>query len=548
MSCPGCGTDLETVDLKDAVNQAVDEVLEASVADAVKTGGVCPLCGHSKAVPPSHRKSVQFALLLACLVVLCLTLALTAYYCSPLRSSVAQMALEKARHDPRVLKLLGEPVRAGWLANGTVRQDETGWGEARIEIPIRGPKGSASLRAIAGKGTGPWVFSSLEVVVEGQPKTIDLVRGNIRNANDEAYSDVHFQPALQPELLPASTSIPAWDGAYPYLVISPIMPRSGPAGYKSSISWDRPSVHHESPVNEFQVDLHSGMFVLRQTDLFVSDSMPLSLTRTYHPWDANSHAFGVGANHPYDVCPTGTRNPYTYLDLNLEDGRQIRFPRISKGTSYADAVYRHNETASEFYGAQIAWNGNGWNLDFKDLHQFRFPESYNAKNFAQGAAVEMRDAKGHHIELKRSGPRNLERLISPSGHTISFEYDSENRIIKAQDDAGNVRQYGYDSTGHIETVSDGSRILYRFGYERHLDSEGFDPFLMTSVTDGSGKELVRNWYSDGGRVSKQRLANGEIYYYDYLFDSEYNVTEATVTLPTGEVKKFQFAGGKPLSK
>jgi Cytochrome oxidase complex assembly protein 1/Domain of unknown function (DUF6531) len=367
MSCPGCGTDLATVDLKDAVNQAVDEVLEASAADAVKTGGVCPLCGHSKAVPASHRKSVQFVLLLACLLLLCLTLALTAYYRSPLRSSLAQMALEKARHDPRVVRLLGEPIRAGWLANGAVRQDETGWGEARIEIPIRGPKGSASLRAIAGKGTGPWVFSSLDVVVEGQPKNIDLVRGRISDSDDEAYSDAHFQPALQPELLPASTEIPAWDGAYPYVEISPIIPRSGPVTFKSSISLDRPSVHHDSPVNEFQVDLHSGMFVLRQTDLFVSDSMPLSLTRTYRPWDANTHAFGVGANHPYDVCPTGTRNPYTYLDLNLEDGRQIRFPRISKGTSYADAVYRHNETASEFYGAQIAWNGNGWNLDFKDL-------------------------------------------------------------------------------------------------------------------------------------------------------------------------------------
>jgi hypothetical protein len=48
--------------------------------------------------------------------------------------------------------------------------------------------------------------------------------------------------------------------------------------------------------------------------------------------------------------------------------------------------------------------------------------------------------------------------------------------------------------------------------------------------------------------SRQRLADGETYLYDYLFDSEYNVTEATVTLPTGETKKFFFAGGKPLRK
>lgn len=545
MSCPGCGTDLETVDLKDAVNRAVDEVLEASVADAVKTGGVCPLCGHCKAVPASHRKSVQFALLLACLLLLCLTLALTAYYRSPLRSSLAQEALERARHDPRVVKLLGEPIRAGWLSSGTVRQDETGWGEARIEIPIGGPKARAVLRAVAGKGTGPWVFSSLEVVVEGQPKSIDLVRGKI-TTDEDAYSEVHFQPALEPELLPANTEIPAWDGAYPYLVISPTISRSGSVSFKSSISLSPPSVRHDSPVNEFQVDLHSGLFVLRQTDLFVSDVMPLSLTRTYRPWDGASQAFGVGANHPYDVCPTGTRNPYTYLDLNLDDYRQIRFPRISKGTGYADAVYRHSETASEFYGAQIAWNGNGWNLVFQDHREFRFPESYNAKNFAQGAAIEMRDAKGHRIELKRDAARNLDTLISPSGHTINFKYDNASRIIEAHDDAGNVRKYTYDSHGYVETVSHGSRVLYRFGYERLLRSPGPELYLMTTVTDGSGRELIRNWYEDDGRVSKQRLADGQIYLYDYLFDSSYNVTEATVTLPTGKEKKFFFVGGKPL--
>jgi hypothetical protein len=71
---------------------------------------------------------------------------------------------------------------------------------------------------------------------------------------------------------------------------------------------------------------------------------------------------------------------------------------------------------------------------------------------------------------------------------------------------------------------------------------------MTSVTDGSGRELIRNWYKDGGRVSKQTLANGETYLYDYLFDSEYNVTETTVTLPAGQTKRFLFAGGKPLGK
>src|SRR5690348_3941170 len=103
--------------------------------------------------------------------------------------------------------------------------------------------------------------------------------------------------------------------------------------FGSSISESKPTVRHNSP-HEFEVDLHSGMFVLRQTDLFVSDTMPLALTRTYRTWDNNKRAFGGGTNHPYDICPTGTRFPYTYVDLNLEDGRQIHFSRISKGTGY----------------------------------------------------------------------------------------------------------------------------------------------------------------------------------------------------------------------
>jgi len=121
------------------------------------------------------------------------------------------------------------------------------------------------------------------------------------------------------------------------------------------------------------------MFILRQTDLFVPDSVPLSLTRTYRVWEWDTRAFGAGTNHPYDICPTRTRFPYI-LDLNLEDGRQIHFPRISSGTGYADAVYRHDETLSEFYGAQIAWNGDGWTLDFVDHRKFIFPEAYNAKS------------------------------------------------------------------------------------------------------------------------------------------------------------------------
>jgi uncharacterized membrane protein YvbJ len=68
MNCNGCG--VEVAPSEEQVNTAVDQILETSLKHAQKTGGVCPLCGHSKEVPYSQRKSVLFALLAVCLVLL----------------------------------------------------------------------------------------------------------------------------------------------------------------------------------------------------------------------------------------------------------------------------------------------------------------------------------------------------------------------------------------------------------------------------------------------------------------------------------------------
>jgi YD repeat-containing protein len=340
------------------------------------------------------------------------------------------------------------------------------------------------------------------------------------------------------ELLPFTDSPPAWNGSYPYLVISPVDLDSDHVKFKSSIALIKPTVRHDSPVNEFQVDLHSGMFVLRQTDFFIPEVMPLSLTRTYRPWDSQRRAFGPGTNHPYDICPTMTRFPYTYVDLNLEDGRQIHFARISKGTGYADAVFRHDKTSSEFYGAQIAWNGDGWTLDFRDGRRFLFPEAYHGKTFAHGAPYEMRETGGQRILLKRDKRRNLENLISPSGHTITFKYDEADRIIEAVDDAGDIRKYAYDSSGYLATVSDASHLLYRFEYKL-FHYATYDWPLMTAVINGGGRVLLQNIYkdTDRGMISEQRLANGDVYRYGYLLVKDV-VVETIVDGPTGRRKFF----------
>jgi len=90
-------------------------------------------------------------------------------------------------------------------------------------------------------------------------------------------------PRVKVEVLPFSGPLPSWDGSQPWLIVSPVA-RTKPLKFKTEIRSVKPTVRHDSPVNEFVVNLRNGNFKVLQTDLFVPDVMPLALTRTYFSW------------------------------------------------------------------------------------------------------------------------------------------------------------------------------------------------------------------------------------------------------------------------
>ena len=113
INCRGCGVELDPSE--DQVNTAVDQVLETSLRDAEKKGGVCPLCGHSKEVPYSNRKTVLFGLLLTCLLV----------------GLVGLMSIQRSRRTQRAAASAGDQR----TAHGPVRSR----GKSRYG---RGPEGT----------------------------------------------------------------------------------------------------------------------------------------------------------------------------------------------------------------------------------------------------------------------------------------------------------------------------------------------------------------------------------------------------------------------
>jgi YD repeat-containing protein len=286
---------------------------------------------------------------------------------------------------------------------------------------------------------------------------------------------------------------------------------------------------HSGPVERFEADLRYGRFILRQSDLYVNDVFEVPLTRSYNSGDFigsnHVHAFGKNANHPYDIAPLGTRNPYTYNLIALEDGEFLLFERVSDGVGYADAIFQHTETSTRFYKAVTAWNGSGWTTFLADGSKILFPESYHATSLAQGAPTEMRNPQGNSLKLLRDEQRNLIEIRTPRKRSIRFKYDDQSRIVRAEDDFGNWAEYRYNENGMLTNVT------YSSGRQRYYS---YQDVLMTAIEDENRKMLLRNSY-EGGVLTKQDFGNGQVYSYAYTPSSSGGpyAESVEVTLPDG---------------
>ncbi|MGH9577050.1 MAG: cytochrome c oxidase assembly factor Coa1 family protein [Terriglobales bacterium] len=89
-------------------------------------------------------------------------------------SDVYKTAVARAKANPVVVEKLGTPMEEGFLVSGNI-DASPGRGEAKLTIPISGPKGSATIYADATKRGADWEFSVLEVVIEGEAQKIDLL-------------------------------------------------------------------------------------------------------------------------------------------------------------------------------------------------------------------------------------------------------------------------------------------------------------------------------------------------------------------------------------
>ncbi|MBN2084013.1 MAG: cytochrome c oxidase assembly factor 1 family protein [Anaerolineales bacterium] len=87
-----------------------------------------------------------------------------------------QDSLAAVQADSRAQQLLGTPIEAGWLVNGSISETPAS-GTADISYSVSGPKGSGTVYVTARKMEGEWVITKLTLVMDGTNHRLVIIGG-----------------------------------------------------------------------------------------------------------------------------------------------------------------------------------------------------------------------------------------------------------------------------------------------------------------------------------------------------------------------------------
>ena len=88
-------------------------------------------------------------------------------------SDAYHKSLEAVRANKEVEDVLGAPIEPSFVVSGNIYVGNSG-GRAQVSYDVTGPKGSATVYAVAEKKDGEWTFRSIKVYPKDSGKRIDV--------------------------------------------------------------------------------------------------------------------------------------------------------------------------------------------------------------------------------------------------------------------------------------------------------------------------------------------------------------------------------------
>ena len=203
--------------------------------------------------------------------------------------------------------------------------------------------------------------------------------------------------------------------------------------------------------------------------------------------DGKVHQFDVAASPDCDTAQT----PVSFtMAFNPRSGTTSTLVALDA----ADLLYQGGtvfdpDTAAAFDSVQ-------YQLTTIDNYKYLLQSGDGAHTFK---VVQIVDPNGETITLSPQG------IVSSNGAALQFKRDASNRITQVTDPAGRTVSYSYTAQGDLDSITN---PLGQVARNQYATVPAALAHLMTSYTDPSGAQQLRNEYDASGKLIAQYDALG----------------------------------------
>lgn len=316
------------------------------------------------------------------------------------------------------------------------------------------------------------------------------------------------------------------------------------------------------------VNLSTGNFIYKLTDISIRGTTPLELCRFYNEIDLRVGIFGKGWRTPYDVNLVVENENYIVI---LEDSKEEFFIQKEDGSFYGEsAVGRLQQLGNrylytDFNGKQYEFNQEGqcviygedqgdiFHLEYQDGRLTKVirkeDQAYLAFRYnAKGRIIEVYDHSGRHCTFQYNEEGDLIYATNPQNERVEYSYDTAGHLSAIVDATGVMALYNeYDEQDRtvLQRFPDGGEITYEYDDEHNRVVMTERNGSKTILYHNEEYQSVRNVYEDGeeqfgydkrGLRTFHKDCNGNITRYAY--DNRGNMTQ--VISPSGVKRNFTF--------
>ncbi|NLR75755.1 DUF6531 domain-containing protein [Leeia aquatica] len=268
------------------------------------------------------------------------------------------------------------------------------------------------------------------------------------------------------------------------------------------------------------VQFSTGRKVQREVDYASSSISGLSFTRTYNSQLARTI---LASQLLMSVGNHWTHNHYYRLSLAADgvilrairpDGRVLHFKAGSGSSWVSDADI--NDKVEKL--------ADGWRYVQPD----GTVELYNTAGLLQSRTF----ASGIRYDYGYDANGRLSSVADAFGHQLGFAYNTLNQVSELTDPAGQKISYAYDNQGNLASVTWPDTKVRQYSYTTRSPASGYQPGLLTGITDENGAAFARWDYDAEGLATLSEHAGGvDAFRFAYSKDASGKLTAVDVTSP-----------------